>query len=236
MRLTRKTETRSAKKSKRICKPCNLNTIIYVTFFSFQKSFLSYIAAMNCHTYIQSRFLPPNYPTTGRGGTVLPRMPEKEVKKAYLEYGPKVKLKLFPHERSKKVYNEEKMGFKVKIVEMLDTGYGRKLQTVLATVKEGREDLQGKEVVLRIFDPVYISPDQLSLIPFHGISFPYAEYLTQVIHMTFSVQQDGDPNHLLATMRADTPSEMESFPQKHRLNSKLQIIKCHQSGRPMIVS
>ena len=126
---------------------------------------------MDHDRYIRTRFLPPNYPTAGRGGTVLPRMPEKKVKKAYLEYGPKVKLKLFPHERNNKVYNEEKMGFTVKIVEMLGTGYGRRVQTVLATVKEGREDLRGKEVVLRSFDPVYISPNQLALIPFHGISF-----------------------------------------------------------------
>ena len=125
---------------------------------------------MDDHTYIQSKFLPPNYPTAGHGGTVLPRMPEKEVKKAYLEYGPRVKLKLFPHKRNK-VYVEEKMGCTMKIVEMLATGYGRKLQTVVAIVKEGREDLQGKEVVLRIFDPVFISPDQLALIPFHGIYF-----------------------------------------------------------------
>jgi len=125
-------------------------------------------AAMNSLLFEKSRYLPPNFPTTGDCGTLLPRMPEMLVKNCILQYGPDVQLKLFPHERNKISGVEEENGVDVRIIQPLDIGYGKKQQTVIATVQSGREEIRGKTVVLRFFDTVYISPDQLPLIPHHG--------------------------------------------------------------------
>ena len=116
----------------------------------------------------RSRYLPPNFPTTGEGGTVLPRMPEMRVKHCLLQYGPNIVHKLFPHQRNKNPSEAEENGVDIQITQPLEIGYGHKQQTVVATVQNGREEIRGKDVVLRFFDPVYVSPEQVRLIPHHG--------------------------------------------------------------------
>src|SRR5271170_4967431 len=54
----------------------------------------------------------------------------------------------------------------MKLVRPLKIGYGRKVQTALAEVTDGRADILGQKVVLRCFDTLYVSPDLLEVIPF----------------------------------------------------------------------
>jgi hypothetical protein len=110
-------------------------------------------------------------------------MPRKPVIKAAHQYGAVGQvLKLFPHERNT-ISAEDKTGVWVEVMRAVETGYGNKTQTVLATVKLGRKEIQGKTVILRFYDTVYVSPEQLPTIPFYGTSPRSSYHLMQFTHM-----------------------------------------------------
>jgi hypothetical protein len=53
---------------------------------------------------------------------------------------------------------------KVNVIEAVDVGWCNLSQSVKARVEDGPQYLLGKEVFLKFFDPLYISPDDLPTI------------------------------------------------------------------------
>lgn len=49
----------------------------------------------------------------------------------------------------------------VSIRKCLDIGYNNTNQTVVAQVESGSLSLNGKNVVLKFYDPLYVNPDNL---------------------------------------------------------------------------
>ena len=135
------------------------------------------------------------FPTTG-DGAVLPRMPEKPVKNCLIQYGPDIQLKLFPHERNKISRVEEASGVDLRITQPLDIGYGKKQQTVIATVQSGRKEIREKTVLLKFFNTTSISPDQLQLIPHHSTFPDISPRSKYVVYpwVTSAVQGAGTPD------------------------------------------
>src|SRR5271167_4414895 len=62
-----------------------------------------------------------------------------------------------------------------KITKPLQVGYGLNSQVVVADIQSGSRRLRGKSVVLRIFDPLYVSPDLLEMIL----------YISEIINSSF---------------------------------------------------
>src|SRR5271155_4709366 len=112
----------------------------------------------------ESRYIGSGAPSTDSYGLHLPAMPKQPVLLASYQYGPDKLVTLHPDSQNQ--VNHERDTLHVKLVRPLKIGYGRKVQTVLAEVKDGREDISGHQVVLRCFDTLYVSPDLLEVIPF----------------------------------------------------------------------
>jgi hypothetical protein len=116
----------------------------------------------------QSLWLPPVSQTTTLSGNPLPLMPSKVLKAAY-RYAPVLDFDLTPSEKNtQQVKNEDANGVKIEIIRPLGIGYGNATQIVLARVLEGREEIKGKKVVLRFFDPLYVTPEWLAPILIAG--------------------------------------------------------------------
>ena len=119
-------------------------------------------------SYEKSIWLPPSRPTTDANGFPLPLMPIVKVKNACYVYGPGETFRL--HQTNTVLASTDSPDdvFDVKIVKPLQVGYGMNSQVVVAEVQRGPERIRGKRVVLRIFDPLYVSPDQLRMIFYIG--------------------------------------------------------------------
>jgi hypothetical protein len=115
----------------------------------------------------ENPFLPPSLPTPVFEGVLLPDMPKEPVRKAAYQYGPNVLFRLKRHSRSSQSEKE----LTIEIVRPLHLGYGDRTQVVLAQVTGGPKALTGKAFVFRIYDPVYISPSDVWIFPYNGISF-----------------------------------------------------------------
>jgi hypothetical protein len=113
-------------------------------------------------SYEKSIWLPPSRPTTDANGFPLPLMPTVEVKSACYVYGPGETFRLHHDATSPEDFID------VKLVKPLQVGYGMNSQVVVANVQRGPERLRGKSVILRIFDPLYVSPDLLRMIFYIG--------------------------------------------------------------------
>jgi hypothetical protein len=118
--------------------------------------------------YEESRWLPPNFPTTGFLGMPLPRMPHKKVLRAAYQYGPKIQLTLSPSARNLQQTHDEREQLEliVEIKRPLDIGYGNRTQTVLGIVLKGSPEMIGARVIVRLFDSLYVDPGHLSFIPY----------------------------------------------------------------------
>jgi hypothetical protein len=114
----------------------------------------------------ESRYIGSRAPSTDSYGFHLPAMPKQSVLLASYEYGPDKLLTLHPDSHNQVSHERDDRTLRVKLVRPLKVGYGRKVQTALAEVQDGRADLLHRKVVLRCFDTLYVSPDLLEVIPF----------------------------------------------------------------------
>jgi hypothetical protein len=113
-----------------------------------------------------SRYIGPNAPTKNAHGFHLPAMPKQSVPKASHQYRPDQEFILHPDVNNTMTHHRDDRTVHMKLVRPLKIGYGRKVQTVLAEVQDGRMDLLGTKVVMRCFDTLCVTPDLLELIPF----------------------------------------------------------------------
>ena len=113
-----------------------------------------------------STYIGPKAPATDGYGMYIPAMPKQPVTKAFWQYRPDLELILHPDANNTMTHDRNDRTVHVKLIQPLEVGYGRKVQTVLAEVRDGREDLLGKKMVLRCFDTLYVTPNLLGYIPF----------------------------------------------------------------------
>jgi hypothetical protein len=89
--------------------------------------------------------------TEDSSGRTLPPMPSKYFIKASLEYGIGSKITL------------QKIGREtptiVTILEHVEVGYGVCPQVLHALLDSGEDNLVGKKVVVKLYDPLYVSPE-----------------------------------------------------------------------------
>ena len=114
----------------------------------------------------ESSYIGSRAPSTDGYGFHLPAMPKQPILLAAYQYGPDKLLTLHPDSRNQASHERDDPTLHVKLVRPLKIGYGRKVQTVLAEVTDGRADILGQQVVLRCFDTLYVSPNLLEVIDF----------------------------------------------------------------------
>lgn len=100
-------------------------------------------------------------------------MPTVKVESACYQYGPGVTFRLGHDATSPSLANAATPEdfipvLDVKITKPLQVGYGLNSQVVVADIQGGSGRICEKSVVLRIFDPLYVSPDLLEKILYIG--------------------------------------------------------------------
>ena len=113
-----------------------------------------------------SKYIGASVPKKDSYGLHVPSMPKQPVLLAFYQYGPNTVLTLHPDARNTIEHTRDDRTLRVKVLRPLKVGYGKKVQTVLVEVEDGRPDLLGEKLVLRCFDTLYVSPDLLEVIPF----------------------------------------------------------------------
>jgi len=93
-------------------------------------------------------------------GIPLPLMPSKPILRAAYQYEKGRHITLC----SNPAALIEGIAIVVKIEKPISIGHGQFSQVVLAVVDSGRNDLVGKHVIIRFFDPLYLDPDNLTFV------------------------------------------------------------------------
>jgi hypothetical protein len=97
-------------------------------------------------------------------GMPLPLMPSQPILRAAYQYQPNSRFALctHPHTPAK---NDVVV---ITVQKPIKIGYGCVSQVVLATVESGRDELVGKTVIVKFFDPLYLIPENLSFVRLVG--------------------------------------------------------------------
>ena len=90
----------------------------------------------------------------------LPLMPSKPILRAAYQYEKDRRFALCSHSNTP-VHEDATI---IKVQKPISIAYGYVSQIVLATVESGREDIVGKTVIAKFFDPLYLIPDNLSFV------------------------------------------------------------------------
>jgi hypothetical protein len=97
-------------------------------------------------------------------GIPLPLMPSKPILRAAYQYERGQQFTLCSNPKTP-VPEEVVI---IKVEKPISIGYGYVSQIVLAKMESGSNDIVGKMVIVKFFDPLYLCPDNLSFVDVVG--------------------------------------------------------------------